>query len=510
MKIVTVEQMRTLDRRTIEEAGVAGRELMERAGRGVFEAARQMCVHRERGVVLFAGKGNNGGDAIVAARYFLRAKREWGPVTLVLTVPPKEISGAPLFHWRKLRPLRPRIVAFNARKKNEIAELLANCGLVVDGLLGTGVRGEPRNPIREAIELINDANKPTLAIDIPSGLETDSGQPAATCIRADVTVTMGLPKVGLLQQPALDYVGQLEVVDIGIPADYIAVLPPGPNYFTRDDARPLLPPRRIGAHKGNFGHLLVLAGSEGFSGAPVLCSEAAMRSGVGLVTLGVPRGIWPIVAAQCLEVMPNPFDDWSPAALAPWLERCDAIAAGPGLGQSHATKELVSWLLRDCAKPMVLDADALNVLAKNPGLLSERCATLHPVIITPHPGEMARLIGKTSADVQADRWNVAANFAREFNVIVLLKGARTVVASPAGAISINSTGNPGMASGGVGDVLTGIIGALLARGLAAFDAARLGAWLHGKAGDLAAEKHTLESLIASDLIGWLTGAFRAL
>ncbi len=507
MKTVTARQMRELDRRTIEEAGVPGYELMERAGRGIFEAAQAMDVDRKRGVVLFAGKGNNGGDAIVVARHLLKAKREWGPVTLVLMSPASELSGDPLRHWKKLRSLRPKVVIFNPANKDVIAGLLAGCGLIVDGLLGTGARGEPRSTIREAIELINAAGKPVLAIDIPSGLDSDSGQPASVCVRADVTVTMGLPKAGLLQQTALDHVGRLQIVDIGIPQKFVKGLAAGPEYFVREDAAALLPARRVSAHKGDFGRLLVLAGSEGMSGAAVLASHAAMRSGAGLCTLGVPRAIWPVVAAQCREVMTKPFNDWSPATLAPVLERCNAVAAGPGLGQSSATETLVSWLLQNCAHPLVLDADALNVLAENPAQLRQARG---PVIITPHPGEMARLIGKTTQDVQADRWGAAAKFAREFNVVVALKGARTVVASPDGRISINSTGNPGMASGGVGDVLTGIIGALLAQGLSAFDAARLGVWLHGAAADLATQRSGEEALIASDITANLGAAFQSL
>jgi len=507
MKIVTAEQMRSLDRRTIEEAGVPGHELMERAGRGLFEAAQAMDVDLKRGVVLFAGKGNNGGDAIVVARHLLKAKRGRGPVTLVLMAPASALGGDPLRHWKKLRPLRPKVVVFQPATQDIVAGLLAECGLIIDGLLGTGARGEPRSPIREAIELIHAAGKPVLAIDIPSGLDSDTGQPASVCVRADVTVTMGLPKTGLLRQQALDLVGRLEVVDIGLPPQFVESLPAGPEYFLREEAAALLPKRGVSAHKGDCGHVLVLAGSEGMSGAAVLASQAAMRSGVGLCTLGVPRVIWPIVAAQCREVMPKPLDDWSPAALAPLLERCNAVAAGPGLGQSSATEALVGWLLQNCARPLVLDADALNVLAKNPAHLRQARG---PVIITPHPGEMARLIGKTVNDVQTDRWGVAVKFAREFNVVVALKGARTVVASADGKVSINSTGNPGMASGGVGDVLTGMVGALLAQRLSAFDAARLGVWLHGAAADIAARQWGEEALIASDITAHLGAAFQSL
>ncbi|MFZ2644382.1 MAG: NAD(P)H-hydrate dehydratase, partial [Verrucomicrobiia bacterium] len=383
------------------------------------------------------------------------------------------------------------------------------CGLIVDGLLGTGSSGEPRSPIREAIEVINAAKRPTLAIDIPSGLDANTGQCASVCVRADVTATIGLPKSGLLQQSAIDNVGRLAIVDIGIPGKFTATLPPGRDYFMLDDARTLLPVRRPSAHKGDFGHLLMVAGSEGYSGAAVLCSQAAMRSGVGLVTLAAPRAVWPVIASQCREVMPKPFDsaEAGPEALAPLLEKCDALAIGPGLGQSKATETIVTWLLQHCDKPMVIDADALNVLANKTHQLRDARG---PVIITPHPGEMGRLTGTSTQEVQSDRWGCAKRFAAETKVGVVLKGARTVVTNPAGDITVNSTGNPGMASGGVGDVLTGVMGALLAQKFSPFDAARLGVWLHGFAGDIATQEIGEEALIASDVIAHLGAAFRRL
>jgi len=509
MKIVTAEQMRELDRRTIQEGHVLGLELIERAGAGVFHVAQTMTVAREHGVALFVGKGNNGGDAVVAAEHFFKAGRGWGPITVILTSNPEEFSGDAFYYWKKLAQLRPRIIHLDPQRKEPVAEVLAGCGLIVDGLLGTGASGEPRNPVREAIELINAARRPTLAIDIPSGMDANTGECAAACVHADVTATIGLPKSGMLQQSAIDNVGRLAIVDIGIPQKFTAALPPGRDYFMLEDARTLLPSRRPSAHKGDFGHLLMVAGSEGYSGAAVLCSQAAMRSGVGLVTLAAPRAVWPIIASQCREVMPTPFDpaEAGPETLAPLLEKCDALAIGPGLGQSKATETVVTWLLQHCDKPMVIDADALNVLANNTARLRNARG---PVVITPHPGEMSRLTGQSTREVQSDRWGCSTRFAAETKAIVVLKGARTVVANPAGDITVNSTGNPGMASGGVGDVLTGVMGALLAQNFSAFDAARLGVWLHGFAGDIATLEIGEEALIASDVIAHLGAAFRRL
>jgi NAD(P)H-hydrate epimerase len=253
----------------------------------------------------------------------------------------------------------------------------------------------------------------------------------------------------------------------------------------------------------------MVAGSEGYSGAAVLCSQAAMRCGVGLVTLAAPRAVWPVIASQCREVMPKPFDpaEGGPEALVPLLEKCDALAIGPGLGQSEATEKVVTWLLQHCARPMVIDADALNVLASNTSRLRNARG---PVVITPHPGEMSRLTGTSTAEVQSDRWGCATRFAAATKAVVVLKGARTVVADSAGNISVNSTGNPGMASGGVGDVLTGVMGALLAQEFSVFAAAQLGVWLHGFTGDIATQEIGEEALIASDVISHLSAAFRRL
>jgi len=363
-----------------------------------------------------------------------------------------------------------------------------------------------REPYAEMIRFINQLPLPVLAIDIPSGLDSDTGQTHGTCVRADVTITMGLPKIGLLQPAATDVVGKIRVADIGIPRQFLEEIKSDVELLTSGDVAPLLPRRRQSSNKGDFGHLLIVAGSEGYTGAPVLCAHAAARTGAGLVTLAVPRAIYPIVAAQCPpEVMPRPVDNFD--ALLGDLQRFSAVAIGPGLGQQPDVQKMVWKLISTSVTPIVVDADALNAIAHGVAGLKK---VQTPMVLTPHPGEMARLVDKSTKEVQAHRWELARNFAGEYGVVMVLKGAGTVIADKSAKLWVNSTGNPGMAKGGMGDVLTGMVGALLAQGLTAYDAARAAVFLHGLAGDIARESHGEQSMLAGDLILSLGAAFETL
>jgi len=463
MKAVTTDQMRELDARTIA-TGTPGVELMERAGFAVAKAAIEFLKQTEsRSVLLLAGKGNNAGDAFVAARHLAAAGCS---PTLALFCRRIELRGDAQFHFSQLTG------GVQVLELPALEELLeAPPAVIIDGLLGTGLTGEVREPLASAIRFINQQHVPVVAIDVPSGLGT------ANCVRADVTVTFGLPKIDLLTH--LDYAGRIEVADIGLSNDVESDI----ELITRGDI--VLPERRRSAHKGDCGHLLIIAGSEGYTGAPVLCAHAAARSGVGLVTLAVPRNIYAIVAGNCPpEVMPRPLDKFESFA------DFDAVAIGPGMGRSPEAQAFVTNFLANARMPVVVDADALSGLT----------ATAAPLVLTPHPGEMGRLIGKSAQEVQADRWEIARQFTREKNVTLVLKGAGTVVTDQTGKLWINSTGNPGMAKGGMGDALTGIIGALLAQGLAPLEAAKAGVFLHGQAGDVAAERRGEASMLATDLI----------
>jgi ADP-dependent NAD(P)H-hydrate dehydratase / NAD(P)H-hydrate epimerase len=500
MKAVTTEQIRQLDQRTIA-AGTLGEELMERAGYAVARTTIQFLKREDsRSALLFAGKGNNGGDAIVAARHLAGAGCE---ATLVLLCRRQELQGDALLHFQKLVSA---IRVFELPTLDELSEIVAETepAVVVDGLLGTGLKGDLREPYATAIQVINGLHRPVVAIDIPSGLDSDTGEVHGVCVRADVTVTMGLPKIGLLKPAAVDFVGAIEIADIGFPRQFVDELSSDIELLTAQDIAPLFPSRRRASNKGDFGHLLVIAGSEGYTGAPVMVAHAAARAGAGLVTLAVPGDIYPIVAAHCPpEVMPRPtdFEQLGPAYFAPF----DAVAIGPGLGQHAETQKMIWKVVSGCTLPMVVDADALNAIAHSVAALKK---LQKPLVVTPHPGEMARLIGKTAKEVQADRWDVARNFSREYGVVTVLKGAGTVVTDKSGPLLwINSTGNPGMAKGGMGDALTGIIGALLAQGIAPLDAARAGVFVHGLAGDLAREKLGERAMLTTDLIEHLGPAF---
>lgn len=449
MKAVTVEQMRELDRRTIA-AGTPGVELMERAGYAVANTVFRLLRRRDaRSVLLFAGKGNNGGDAFVVARHLAAAGCE---VTLVLVCRRHEVRGDALHHFQQLVGVTI----------HEWPCELPGAAVIVDGLLGTGFTGELREPLPSAIRFMNESKRPIVAIDVPSGF----------VVRATVTVTLGLPKIELLRHP--DVVGRLEVADIGLLNDVSSDV----ELITASDLQ--LPARPRSAHKGTFGHLLIIAGSDGYTGAPVLCAHAAARSGVGLVTLAVPQIIYAVVAAKCPpEVIVRPLEKLSGTF--------DAVAIGPGLGRGTTIPAF--------DLPTVLDADALELPAIRPGM-----------ILTPHPGEMARLTGRP---VNEARWETARQFSKEKDVTLVLKGAGTIVADKS-EFWINATGNPGMAKGGMGDALTGIIGALLAQGMPPLAAARAGVYIHGLAGDLAADKHSPIAMSTTDLIAELGAAFSTL
>ncbi len=463
-----------------------GKVLMDRAGLAVARKAAALS----RRVLLLAGKGNNGGDAIVAARHLAAMGCE---PTLALFCRRAELSGDPLAYFQELG----NVSVLELPSLDQLASVSAE--VIVDGLLGTGLTGDVREPAASVIRWVNEQSVPAVAIDLPSGLDSDTGEVHGVCVRAEVTVTMGLPKIGLLRPSATDWVGVIEVADIGFPPEFGEKIPSEVELLTAADVKALLPRRRRSTHKGDYGHLLVIAGSEGYTGAPVLCAHAAARSGAGLVTLAVPRSVYPIVAASCpTEVMPRPMDELGS------LSDYDALALGPGLGQAPETQRLVLNWISSCRRPLVVDADGLNALARNVSLLNTVAV---PLVLTPHPGEMSRLCGKTVRDVQAQRWEVARQFAREHGVVLVLKGAGTVVTDKSGGLWVNSTGNPGMAKGGMGDALTGIIGALLVQDLSALDAARVGVFVHGRAGDFARERCGERSMLVSDLILNIGAAF---
>ncbi|MDO9543293.1 MAG: NAD(P)H-hydrate dehydratase [Kiritimatiellia bacterium] len=521
MKIVSTDEIKKLDRLTIEQYGVPDSLLMERAGSGV--AAGVIRLFREynlsaKKVLLVAGKGNNGGDAFVVAR--ILKEQGFNPLVL-LAGEKKKLHGAALFHFKKMAG--SKVVAREIRTEKEWHKLVSNApdgefsgySIVVDGILGTGLKGEARGAAVVAIRLINALSKKckVVSIDIPSGLDSDTGVAEGDVVRADLTMTMGLPKKGLVEQDALEYVGQLEVVDIGFPAALVDKIKSDLELITPADLAPLFPRRNKNSHKGNYGHLLIMGGAEGYSGAMTLAALAAVRSGIGLVTVVVPERLVPFIAVNVPEAMVHGAPETESGSLdsicwEEWRKRLDefgAILAGPGMTRHSATRRLVEMILRDSKIPVVLDADALNVFE---GEASELSARRGKLVITPHPGEMARLLGVRISHVQSNRVKAALQASTLADSTTVLKGAGTLVAEKNGKIQINMTGNPGMSAGGMGDVLAGLLGGLLAQGMKPFDAARAAVYLHGRAGDLAAAQSTEQTLIARDLITSFPHAFR--
>ncbi len=513
MKVVTAREMREIDRRAIEELGLPGLLLMENAGLRVAEAIRR-CFGPLTGLrcAVFAGKGNNGGDGLVAARHLFNAGAR---VEVFLASELGKLQGDPLVNLKALQGCGVEVTEIRGRPGWELEACLDRAGVVVDALLGTGARGPMEGPLARIIEMINRTPGRVVAVDLPSGLDADTGRSDGPCVKADLTVTLGLPKRGLLLFPGAALAGRVWVADISIPRRAVEAQEIEVELLCRQEARALLPPRPADAHKGTFGHVLVVAGSPGMTGAAALAAGGALRSGAGLVTLAVPRGLQEIMAIKMTEVMTRPLGETAEgtlgaAAVGEVLELLagrGVLAIGPGLSRHPETVRAVRELVARSPVPTVVDADGLNALA---GVEGPPGRAGVPLVLTPHPGELGRLMGCPASEVQADRVEAARRAARDLGATVVLKGARTVVAEPGGRCRLIPTGNPGMATGGSGDVLTGVIAALLAQGMPPFDAASLGAYVHGLAGDLAARDKGDRGLSAGDLVENLPAVFAAL
>lgn len=492
--------MREIDRRTIEEFNVPGDVLMERAGQGVADIALDI-LHARMGssVLLIAGTGNNGGDVFAAACFLAEANVS---VTVWICGSRGKIRGDAEYHLKKM--VRRGIHPVEAANDEDLF-LERTPSIIVDGLLGTGATGAPRGFMSRVVDFINReaARSFILSIDIPTGVDADTGIAEGSAVHANLTATMCLPKTGLIRPAALPYVGNLEIIDIGVPTVLKEAVPCCQEAELIDRADLFLPARDNESHKGSYGHVLLIGGAIGTTGAIAMAARAALRAGAGLVSVLTPEAVYPIVAqAAGPEVMVHPVPDIGTLELdfsRDW-KKVTAVAIGPGLGRTPEACALVKELLLSCKVPLLLDADALCVSPEQ--IAAASC----PVVITPHPGEFERLFGPPVTD----RWAQARAASDLIRNTVILKGAGTVVAHPDFKMGVNMTGNPGMATGGAGDVLAGITAALLGRGLEPFEAAITGVHLHGLAGDIAAEDWTQEAMVATDLIHALPEAFRAI
>jgi NAD(P)H-hydrate epimerase len=499
MRLVGADEMRAIERIAIEEMGIPSATLMERAGRATADLAVDLAGQSGRFVVV-CGAGNNGGDGFVAARHLHLVGRE---VVAIALGSPEGASAE----------------AKGARKQLEqagvpVGGLAALQGyparpgdVVVDAIFGTGPLRPAAGPFADAIDAIGahrDRGALVLAVDLPSGISADTGRAIGPAVRADRTVTFGFSKIGLALEPGAEMAGEVSVVNIGIPAEASERIPPHAELLDDVAARALVPARGRETHKGDAGRLVVVAGSAGRTGAAHLALTGALRGGVGLVTLAARAE----VVGPALVGRPEAMSVVLPGtgaiarsdlpALEAALDGASALLIGPGIPRGSETAPAIRALLDRRPIATVIDADGLNALADHPGLVAV-IAHDAPIVLTPHPGEMARLVGGTIEEVQDDRVGIARRKAQEWGAVVVLKGARTVVADPDGPAAIIPTGNPGMATGGTGDVLAGLVGALLAGGIRPREAARAAAWIHGRAGDLAAEKFGERGLIAGDL-----------
>lgn len=517
LKIVSPDTMKNMDKRAMEEYSIPGIVLMENAGRKLAEQVNNIwenqSIKSSKKVVVFCGKGNNGGDGFVVARHLSNAGFD---IHVFITADPNEIKGDALVNLHIIQKMDIDIhTTLEKDFLQKASRVTDGAFAVVDALFGTGLKGEVKGIALEVIELINSFDCHVIACDIPSGISGHTGQVLGTAVRAEETVTMALLKTGIVIFPGAQYTGKLTVADIGMPYSVIKEAETEAILLEKQYIADLFNECPLDAHKGDFGRVFVIAGSRGMSGAAALAGLASARSGAGLVTVGIPESLNDIIEMKLTEVMSIPLSETSEGSISnealkqalEFAQKCNAVAIGPGLSMNDDTRQFVKQFVEDCKKPLVIDADGLNALSDEPNLLAE--TSLCQTVITPHPGEMARLLSTTTDVVQRDRIGAARAAASKLGSTVVLKGAGTLIVTPDGDTWINTTGNPGMATGGSGDVLTGIITAFIARGMKPTEAALAGVFIHGLAGDIAVEKMGGGiSLIASDIIGYLHEAFK--
>jgi ADP-dependent NAD(P)H-hydrate dehydratase / NAD(P)H-hydrate epimerase len=512
MKILLNHHMQTLDQQAMESYGMPGLLLMERAGLAIFEKAQEMVTrHQLNEVLVICGPGNNGGDGMAAARHLHDAQI---PVRIYLMSSPDKLKGDTFLNYsmlikRKVIPVLPEDPAFNQL----IGDYDRDTVLIIDAIFGTGLDRTVTGPYHQMIERINEFGAQVLSVDIPSGVHGDTGKIMGIAVAAAETVAFACPKVGNLCDPGAVNGGNLTVSPIGIPVQLLIHTPHIARTLESDDITAILPNRHPSAHKGTFGTLMIIGGTYGYTGAAILAARAAMVSGAGLIKAAVKEALNSIYEETLQEVITVPFEesgsggasDKGVETILKASKSAKALVAGPGWGQETGWTTLLQRLIESYDRPLVLDADALNLLAQKPDWFLKRQASW---VLTPHPGEMSRLTGLSVSDINGNRLEITKNMAKEWNAVVVLKGKGTVIADPAGNTIINTTGNAGMAKAGSGDVLSGIIGSLLAQGVSPFDAAAAACWLHGSAGDTAADRWGKISMSPTNIIDCLPEVFK--
>lgn len=513
MRVLTNDQMQEVDAETIDTV-CPGLELMERAGRNVAAFVRHKFEPDARKAAIFVGSGNNGGDGLVIARYLCEAG--WKCSVHLLNPPEKFTPDAAKNHQRfqKILAQNSDAVEFDAHRPDwpdRVAEDTADADILIDAILGTGITGPPRGKALEMIEFVNGLAGPVVAVDIPSGVNGTTGEAAGEAIVADYTVTIGAPKMGLLFHPGKSCAGEVTVVDIGFPEEIISKHAGEVFLLDRIEAAYRMPFRAPDAHKFSAGTLLLIAGSSQYRGAALLAGEAAMRIGAGMVYVGVPASIRPQIDVALREAITFPLPETADgtvaeaamSAIEPYLKRADAVAIGPGMGRNEETDRFVLQFVAAAARPMVVDADAITAFAGDEGAIGTFSAG---TVLTPHSGELKRLLGMDIPAQAPERIETTLRLANQLGCTLLHKGAPSLIAGPGEGLWINTSGSSALASGGTGDVLTGMVGGLLAQGAGPMDAACSASFVHGKCGEFAAEDHTVRGVIASDLLLYLGAA----
>ncbi len=514
MKIVTPEQMRKIDSYTINEVGIPGMVLMENAASAVVnQIVKGFDSVKGRKICIFAGKGNNGGDAFAVARHL---HNKGAKINIFITASKEDIKGDALLNLRILdrMDIKTYEILSDGDFKKAI-DRLKGAELIVDGIFGTGIRGRIGGYTASIIKVLNQSGVPIFSIDIPSGVNGGTGEIHGECVKANKTITFAYPKFGHHIYPGCEYTGELLVRDIGIPPYVAKKLEIKTNIISKGMVSALMPKRVQNSNKGDYGRVLIVTGSRGMTGAGCLAGMAALRTGTGLLYLGVPSSLSDIYEHNLIESITLSLEDegtgiLSKRCLPKLLGKCEgmnAILVGPGLSVKGDVKEIVEAIIKDMSKPLVLDADALNALPQDKTILKKYKGQM---VLTPHPGEMARLLGTTVSTVQANRIGVAREFSKRWGVITVLKGFGTIVALPDGELFINTTGNSSLATAGTGDVLSGMIAGFIGQGLPPRDAAIISVYLHGLCGEEIAKKRGEHGLVASELAEGLSYTMKEL
>ncbi len=503
MKAADAATIRSIDRAAVERYGITGLELMENAGKGVAEIIRRVAPSKDVRIAIVAGKGNNGGDGYVAARHLHNYGFRVAVFSLCRTGELKGDAAANAASWVKMGGETSEILTSADLKAAESP--LRHSSVIVDAIFGTGLEKNVSGIHAEAIDLINSLEKKVVSIDIPSGVHATTGAVLGRAIKAEITATMAMPKLGLVLFPGRSFAGTFEVVDIGVPREMVEDENIRWNIITEEGLRRSLKPRKPESHKSTHGHLLVLAGSPGMTGAAYMAAVSSMRAGAGLATLGVPESLNGIMEVKTTEVMSIGLPETpekrlgavSFSAIKAMLPGKTAVIIGPGVGSSDEMMGLIEMLINEVKVPLVIDADGLNSIAANAAMLKDAKTE---VVLTPHPGEMARLLNVASKDVQSDRMGSALKLVEMTGATVVLKGAGTIIAAPSGRVYINTTGNPGLATAGTGDVLAGMLGGFLAQGYSPEDACQAAVYIHGLAGDEVKKTQGELGMMAMDLV----------